>query len=137
MSRPASAFRGFVVGAATLGVMAGGCWALAPSQPTRNRAILFALAVCLVGTAGAAAAAAIPTTTAATRAAVPLLGIGWRLGPALVALAWLQSGGSDLRAAGAATFLAAFYLAALAADIVRIIIWERNSGRTPRGSRPN
>jgi len=137
MSLPFQAFRGITVAVATIGVAAGAAWTLGPRDAERGRVILFAAAVCLAGSAGTAVAACVPATTAAARAALPLLGIALRLGPALAALAWLQAGGDRFRTAGAGPMLVGFYLAALAADVVRIIMWERDSGRTPRGSGPN
>lgn len=137
MNRKASPARGFAVAAATLLVAAGAAWLVGPRTPDRDRAILFAATVCLAGSTGAAIVAGVPPATAATRAALPLLGMALRLGPALAALAWLQTNGAQVRAAGAASLLAAFYLAVLAADLVRIITWGRDSGCTPRDSGPN
>lgn len=134
---PAGPLGRVVVAAAVVGGAAAVAWVVGPRSPERAGAIAAAAAVCLVGAAGAAAATALPATTAAGRAAYPLVGLGLRLGPALVALAWLQAGESPLREAGAASLLAIFYLAALAADVGRIIIWGRDSGRRPRDSRPN
>lgn len=134
---PAAPLGGVVVAAVVVGGAAAVAWIVGPQSPERARAIAAAAAVCLVGAAGAAAATALPATTAAGRAAYPLVGLGLRLGPALVALAWLQAGESPLREAGAAALLAIFYLAALAADVGRIIIWGRDSERRPRDSRPN
>lgn len=137
MNRHVAPVRGFAVATATLLVAAGATWLVGPRNPDRGRAILFAATVCLAGSAGAAIVAALPAQTAAMRAVLPLLGLAFRLGPALAALAWLQAGGTELRAAGAAGYLAGFYLAALAADVGRIIMWERDSGCTPRDSGPN
>jgi hypothetical protein len=108
-------------------------WFFGPHTPDRRQAILFAAATCLTGSVGAWAVGLRPTGTAAGKAALPLAAMALRLAPALAALAWLPTGGARLRAAGAGEILVACYLAALGADVARIIIGRRNSITRPRG----
>jgi len=118
---------------AALALAVAVAWLIGPDTPDRRQAIGFAAATCIFGSVAAWTVALRPAGTAAGRAALPLAAMMLRLAPALVALAWLQAGGSELRAAGAGELLVIFYLAALAADLTRIIIGERNSGPRPRG----
>jgi len=124
---------GLAVTVAALAIAAGGAWLVGPGTPDRRQAVVFAAGICLLGSFGAWAVGLRPAATAAGRAARPLAAMALRLGPALAALGWLQAEGSRLRAAGAGELLVVFYLAALGADITRIMIGGRNSGPRPRG----
>lgn len=126
-------WRGLTVAVAAITLAAVTAWLIGPNTPDRRQAILFAVATCLFGSVAAWAVGLWPASTAAGRAALPLASIALRLAPALVALGWLQVGGTQLRAAGAGELLVAFYLAALGADVARIIIGRQNSGPRPRG----
>jgi hypothetical protein len=124
---------GLAAAVAAIAIAAGLAWMIGPDDPDRGQALVFAATTCLAGSVAAGAVGLRPAETAAGRAALPLAAMGLRLAPALVALAWLQAGGAKLRAAGAGELLVVFYLAALGADLARIIIGMRNSGRRPRG----
>ncbi|MFM8434898.1 MAG: hypothetical protein ACKOBP_06065 [Planctomycetia bacterium] len=132
-SSPDTSGGGLAVTVAAIALASTVAWLLGPDTPDRRQAIGFAAATCLFGSVAAWAASLRPAGTAAGRAAVPLAAMTLRLAPALVALAWLQADGARLRAAGAGELLVAFYLAALGADVARIIIGGRNSGPRPRG----
>ncbi len=97
------------------------------TSPERLRAIAFAAAVSLGGAVGAWFAGLWPATTPAGRVTASLATVALRIFPALVALAWLQAGGAELRAAGAGELLVIFYLAALAVEVIRTIM---NRGQT-------
>lgn len=110
---------------------AGVAWFMDHATPARRQAIMLAAAVCLAGNVTAALVMLRPATTPSVRVAASLAAIGLRLFPALAALAWLQSSGAKLRAAGGGELLLLFYLAAVAADLVWIIMGERRGGRGP------
>jgi len=128
-----SRWGGLVAAVAAIALAAGIAWLVGPDEPSRRQALVFAAATCLVGSIAAWAISLWPAGTTAGRAVLPLAAMGLRLAPALVALAWLQSGGDRLRSAGAGELLVVCYLAALGADLARIIIGRRNSGPRPRG----
>lgn len=109
-------------------------WALDHGTADRRWAILFAAATCLGGGLAGWIAGQRPAHTPAERVAAGLATIALRLLPALAALAWLQTSGTALRAAGGGELLLLFYLAALAADLARIIIVSRGGGRSPGGT---
>jgi len=132
-SRSGSSWVGLTIAVAAIALAAAAAWLVGPDTPDRRHALLFAAATCLLGTALAWAVGLRPPGTAAGRAALPLAAMALRLAPSLVSLAWLQAGGAPLRAAGAGEMLVFFYLAALGADLARIIIEGRNSGPRPRG----
>lgn len=132
-SSPGTPWGGIAVAVAAIALAAAVAWLIAPDTPDRRQAIGLAAATCLAGSVAAWAVGLRPAGTAAGRAALPLAAMTLRLAPALVALAWLQAGGTRLRAAGAGELLVAFYLAALGADVARIIIGGRNSGPRPHG----
>jgi len=132
-SPPGSSAAGLAVTLAALALAGAVAWLIGPDTPDRLEALAFAATACLFGSVAAWAVGLRPAGTAATRAALPLAALALRLTPALLALGWLQSGGARLRAAGAGELLVAFYLAALGADLARIIIGTRNSGPRPRG----
>lgn len=119
--------QGLCVPAVVIGVAATVVWLAGPQGPGRHRAVLVAAGVCLAGTAAAWFVGLRPATTAAGRAALPLAATALRLAPALALLAWLQTHGADLRAVGTGELLLGFYLAGLAADVIRIIIEQRIS----------
>jgi len=128
-----SSWGGLAAALAAIAVAACIAWLVGPDTPDHRQALVFAAATCLLGSIGAWASGLRSAGTAAGRAAAPLAAMALRLAPALVALAWLQAGGEKLRAAGAGEMLVVFYLAALGADLARIIIGGRNSGPRPRG----
>lgn len=128
-----SSWGGITVAIAAIAIAVSVAWLIGPDTPHRRQAIGFAAATCIFGNVAAWAVGLRPAGTAAGRAALPLAAMTLRLAPALAGLAWLQSGGARLRSAGAGELLVTFYLAALGADVVRIIIGGRNSGPRPRG----
>lgn len=85
--------------------------------PRRGEAVAFAAIVCLIGAVGGWNLARWPTANPASGIAKSLGAVSLRIFLPLVALGWLQSGGTDLRAAGADWLLLVFYLALLATDI--------------------
>jgi len=98
-------------------------------------AVAFAAGVCLVGGIGGWIASRSPAVSPSARVSATLGTVVLRLVPALVALAWLQASDGKLRAAGAGELLVAFYLASLAADLIRIIM-EGRRGVSGPGFRP-
>jgi hypothetical protein len=104
--------------------------AFGPDDPHHRRAVLFAATVCLGGSLAAWLVGLWQSTTPAGRVTASLAALALRLFPALVALAWLQTAGAELRAAGAGELLVFFYLTALAVDLVRTIM--KASGKAPR-----
>lgn len=117
-------------GTATLAVVLAGASSLAlatgSKEPRLGVAVGFAAAVCLLGGFGGWIVARWPARNPAIAVAKGLGAVTLRIFLPLVALAWLQSGGGWLRAAGADRFLLFFYLSLLATDIVLHIIAARN-----------
>ena len=117
-------------GTAALAVVLAGASSLAlatgSKEPRLGEAVGFAAAVCLFGGFGGWIVARWPARNPAIAVAKGLGAVTLRIFLPLVALAWLQSGGGWLRAAGADRFLLFFYLALLATDIVLHIIGARN-----------
>lgn len=103
--------------------------ALGPATAGRTRAIAFAAAVCALGFLAAWAVGRSRRGTPAGRVAAALAAMSLRLMPALVALGWLQTAGGALAAEGAGGYLVIFYLAALAAEVIRTIMEERRGAR--------
>ena len=128
-----SRWGGLAAAVAAITLAAGLAWLIGPDDPDRRQALVFAAATCLLGSIGAWSISLWPAGTTAGRAVLPLAAMGLRLAPALAALGWLQASGATLRAAGAGELLVVFYLAALGADLARIIIGGRNSVPRPRG----
>jgi hypothetical protein len=121
-----------VLAAATLGAIFGG-----PEMPDRTSAVLFAASTCGVGSVAAWAVSQPRRTSPAGRVAAPLAATSLRLAPALVALGWLQTSGSTLAASGAGGYLVSFYLATLAADVIRTIMVSRDGARRRGGIETN
>lgn len=94
--------------------------AIGPASVVQLQAIAFAAAVCAVGIVTAWALKIRRVTTPAARVSSSLAAMAMRIFPALAALGWLQSAGDGLRSAGASKYLVAFYLAGLAADVIRV-----------------
>lgn len=109
---------GAVVTALALAVAVG----LAALAGQNTSAIAFAAGVTLLGLIGSWLAARWPTTTPAARVTSGLATVALRILPALVALGWLQAGGTPLRDEGAGELLVMFYLTALAVEITRTIM---------------
>lgn len=114
-------------------VGATAAWFLGPATAGHRHAVLFAAAVCLTGSIVAWTVGLGSSRSAAGRVSVPLAALGLRLFPALAGLGWLQAAGADLRASGADRLLVFFYLAALAADLVLIIMGAIGRPVRPRG----
>lgn len=112
-----------IVGIASAALLIG------PNTPGRMRAVGFAAAVCGMGALAAWAVSASPRTSPAGRVAASLAATSLRLAPALVALGWLQAAGGALAAEGAGGYLVIFYLAALAAEVIRTIMEARRGAR--------
>ena len=132
MSRPPGSGRGgFGPAAAVVAVAAaaGVAWCMDHATPARRQAIVLAAAVCLAGNITAWAVGRQAATTPSGRVTASLAAVGLRLFPALAALGWLQSSGGELRAAGGGELLLVFYLAAVAADLVWIIMGAVRGGR--------
>ncbi|MFM7185835.1 MAG: hypothetical protein ACKO4Z_13835 [Planctomycetota bacterium] len=123
---------GSLAAPATVVVAAAIAWGLDHRTPERQRAIGFAAATCLVGGVAAWLVGLRPGRSPAERVSTGLAPVALRLLPALAALAWLQTSGSALRAAGAGHLLLVFYLAALAVDLARIIMGPSRRGGGPR-----
>ena len=102
-------------------------------RPGHGRAVGFAATVCLTGAVAGWMVTVRPALTPMGRVTASLASLSLRLFPALMALGWLQAGGTDLRAAGAADLLVIFYLAMLAAEIVRTIIMSSRESRSRPG----
>lgn len=123
-----------------LGVLAAAaCAALASGPPTPDgtSAVLFAAGVCGVGCVAAWAVNQPRRTSPAGRVAASLAATSLRLAPALVALGWLQASGDGLAASGAGGYLVSFYLATLAADVIRTIMMSRDGARRRGGIETN
>ena len=132
-----SAAAGIIVPVAVVAVLAVAAVAASPTTPGRGRAVAFAAGVCSLGCAAAWAVGQVRPTSPAGRVTAPLAATSLRLAPALVALAWLQTGGRTLAAAGAGEFLVGLYLAALAAEVIRMIIRGRAGARRRGGTDAN
>ena len=117
-----------IVGALALLATAAGS-----GRPGHGRAVGFAATVCLTGAVAGWMVTVRPALTPMGRVTASLASLSLRLFPALMALGWLQAGGRDLRAAGAADLLVIFYLAMLAAEIVRTIIMSSRESRSRPG----
>jgi hypothetical protein len=115
--------------ATTLAVLglASGLALAGRGEPDRVRAVAFALGVCLAGAMGSWLVSLWPAVTPSARVTAALGTVALRILPALMGLGWLQTGGSELRAAGAGGMLVAFYLVTLAADVVRTIMRSRGA----------
>lgn len=124
---------GLAIPAAVVAAAALLATATGSGRPGHGRAIAFASTVCLVGAVAGWVVTLRPVTTPMGRVTAALAGVSLRLFPALLALGWLQAGGADLRAAGAAELLVIFYLAMLAGEIVRAIMGSRGSQSRSRG----
>jgi apolipoprotein N-acyltransferase len=124
--------KGLVIPTAVVLVAASIALANGPANPERTRAIGFAAGVCFAGAFAAWLVTLLPVTSAAGRVAAPLAAVSLRIFPALLALGWLQARGADLRAAGADRFLVGFYLAMLAAEVIRAIMEGSARGPKPR-----
>ncbi|MCE9630509.1 MAG: hypothetical protein K8S94_07310 [Planctomycetia bacterium] len=120
--------RGLLVTAALLAVASGIAVGCGWTTPDRIRAIEFAATVSLAGAIGAWFVGIWPATTPSARVTASLAAVALRIFPALVALAWLQVAGADLRAAGAGELLVIFYLTALAAEVIRTIMNRSQTG---------
>jgi apolipoprotein N-acyltransferase len=125
-------FKGLVIPTAVVFLAAAVALAIGPASPERTRAIGFAAGVCFAGAFAAWFVTLLPVTSAAGRVAAPLAAVSLRIFPALLALGWLQTRGAALRAAGADRFLVGFYLAMLAAEVIRAIMEGSARGRKPR-----
>jgi apolipoprotein N-acyltransferase len=125
-------FKGLVIPTVVVLLAASVALANGPASPERTRAIGFAAGVCLTGAFAAWFVTLPPVASAAGRVAAPLAAVSLRIFPALLALGWLQARGTALRAAGADRFLVGFYLAMLAAEVIRAIMEESTRGRKPR-----
>lgn len=114
---------------------AAAAWWIDHATPARRWAILFAAATCLGGGLAAWVVRLRPARSPAERVTAGMATVALRLLPALAALAWLQTSGSAVRAAGGGELLLIFYLAALAADLARIIMEAGHEGRSPGAGR--
>lgn len=92
--------------------------------PSRHRAVAFTAMICGAAALTGWIVSRWPCRSPATAVAASLAAVLVRLALPLATLAWLQTGGQALRAAGAEQLLAGFYLALLASDIVLNITWR-------------
>ena len=111
---------GVLAAGAALAIAGGG------EKPGWGGAVAFAAGVSLIGSVGGWLLARWPTANPASGVAKALGAVTLRMFLPLAALAWLQTEGRELRAAGADRLLLIFYLALLATDIVLHIIGSRN-----------
>jgi hypothetical protein len=114
---------GVLAAGAALAIAGGG------EKPGWGGAVAFAAGVSLIGSVGGWLLARWPTANPASGVAKALGAVTLRMFLPLAALAWLQTEGRELRAAGADRLLLIFYLALLATDILLHIM----GGRNPRG----
>jgi hypothetical protein len=114
---------GVLAAGAALAIAGGG------EKPGWGGAVAFAAGVSLIGSVGGWLLARWPTANPASGVAKALGAMTLRMFLPLAALAWLQTEGRELRAAGADRLLLIFYLALLATDILLHIM----GGRNPRG----
>ncbi|MEX0671220.1 MAG: hypothetical protein WD060_12280 [Pirellulales bacterium] len=127
-SRDGSPAWSLVITAAILVIASAIAFGCGWTSPDRLRAIAFAATVCFTGACGAWLVGFWPAATPSARVTASLGTVALRIFPALFALGWLQVAGADLRAAGAGELLVVFYLAALAADVIRTIIHRDQAG---------
>lgn len=123
-------FSGIVLPTSVIAVAAIIALTAGPASPERTRAVGFAAGVCLVGALAAWLVTLRPATSAAGRTAASLAALSLRLFPALAALGWLQAAGGGLRTADADRYLVGFYLAMLAAEVIRAIMEGRRGLRS-------
>lgn len=130
-NRPTPSLGGLI---APLAILAAAAVAIlwGPAEPGHRRAVVFAATVCLMGTVAAGLAGRWPATSPSGRVTASLAATALRIFPALIALGWLQAGGEDLRASHGGELLVAFYLVALAVDLVRTIMGATEAARRPR-----
>lgn len=124
---------------AVLSFAVGLTLAWGPREPRRVAATVFAAAVAGVGSI--AGRQASPRTGASPASAVGggLMAMTLRIAPPLAGLAWLSTGGGELRQAGADSLLVIFYLALLATAIFLDIMGSRTGPpptRQTTGSAP-
>ena len=105
--------------AAGLAIVAGG------ETPRTSEAVAFAATICLAGGVGGWVVARWPSRNPALGVAKGLGAVTLRIFLPLMALGWLQTGGTGLRAAGADRYVLIFYLALLATDILLHIMGDR------------
>ncbi len=103
----------------------GAAIATAGDTPRAAEAIAFAATICLVGGIGGWVVARWPSRNPALGVAKGLAAVTLRIFLPLMALGWLQTGGTGLRAAGADRYVLIFYLALLATDILLHIMGDR------------
>lgn len=133
--------RSAVIGAIVLlAVLAGAvlvALAAGDGTPSSRRAVAFAAAVCGGGAVGGWLISRWPHRQPAIVVAAGLAAVFFRLAAPLVALAWLQTDGQALQAAGAERMVASFYLALLATDIVLNILWAEKRSDSRSATLPN
>lgn len=105
--------------------------------PSSRRAVAFTAAVCGGGAVAGWLISRWPCRNPATMVTAGLTAVFFRIATPLVALAWLQTGGQALRAAGADRLLVGFYLALLATDIVLNILWAEKRVASRTATLPN
>lgn len=137
VARTRSAVIGTVV---LLAVLAGAvlvALAAGDGTPSSRRAVAFTAAVCGGGAVGAWLISRWPHRQPAIMVAAGLAAVFFRLAMPLAALAWLQTDGQALQAAGADKMVAGFYLALLATDIVLNILWAEKRAASRGTTLPN
>jgi hypothetical protein len=108
---------GLLVLGGVLVVAAGVALAVGHGRPGWSRAVAFAATITALGTCGGWLASRWPSASPAAAVGGALAATLLRLLPPLAGLAWLGTGGTDLRQAGAGGLLVVFYLTALATAV--------------------
>ena len=128
--------RGGLVGSlvllAILAVAAVAALVVGPRGPRRMEAVAFAAAVAGTGSVAGWLVSRRQASSPAAAVGGGLAATALRLAPPLAGLAWLSTGGGEVRRAGADWLLVVFYLALLAASIFLDIIGGRFATPRPR-----
>ncbi|MDA1041118.1 MAG: hypothetical protein O3A37_12640 [Planctomycetota bacterium] len=135
--RPRAAVIGTSVLLAVLAAAVVIALATGDGTPSSRRAVAFTAAVCGVGAVTGWLISRWPCRNPATAVAAGLTAVCFRIATPLVALAWLQTGGQALRAAGANLLLVGFYLALLATDVVLNVLWAEKRAASRGATLPN
>lgn len=120
--RPRDSLRGAVVLASAAVILTIVAVATGDGSPSRSRAIAFSGTIACGAALTGWGVTRWPWRSASLAVAASLAGVVARIMIPLAALAWLQTSGSDLRAAGADRWLVVFYLTLLATDIALTIM---------------
>lgn len=120
--RPVGRLAGLAVLGGVLAVGGGVALVVGQGRPRWPEAVAFAASIAALGACGGWLAARWPLASPAGAVAGALSATLLRILPPLVGLAWLGTGGTELRRAGADGLLVFFYLATLATAVFLDII---------------